>query len=121
MNNPKFAPYFSNCLGALDGTHVDMHLPAVNQPCYRNKKQGLSQNVLAVCNFEMEFTFVLPGWEGSAHNVRVLQDAQSNHGFITPSHRYWLGDAGYSNSEHVLVPYQGTKYHLKEQQRAGLK
>lgn len=121
MNNPKFAPYFSNCLGALDGTHVDMHLPITDQPRYRNRKQGLSQNVLAVCNCEMEFTYILPGWEGSAHDVRVLQDAQFEHGFVTPPNRYWLGDAGYSNSEHVLVPYRGTRYHLKEQIKASQK
>lgn len=60
-NNPKFGPYFSNCLGALDGTHVDMHLPPKDQPRYRNRKQGLSQNVLAVCDFGMEFTYILPG------------------------------------------------------------
>lgn len=68
MDNSKFATYFSNCMGALDGTHIDMHLSAIDQ-------QGLSQNVLAVCNFEMEFTYILPGWEGSTHDVRVLQDA----------------------------------------------
>ena len=77
--------------------------------------------MLAVCDFEMEFTFVLLDWEGSAHNVQVLQDVQSNYGFVISSYWYWLGDAGYSNSEHVLVPYRGTRYHLKEQHQAGLK
>ena len=26
-NSSKFEPYFSDCLGALDGTHVEMHIP----------------------------------------------------------------------------------------------
>lgn len=63
----------------------------------------------------MQFNYILAGWEGSAHDVTVLCDAIYNQGFNTPPKKYWLGDAGYLNSETVLVPYQGTRYHLKEQ------
>jgi hypothetical protein len=38
----------------------------------------------------MEFTYVLAGWEGSAHDGTVLRDAQHNHGFKTPTKKYWL-------------------------------
>jgi hypothetical protein len=117
-NNPKFAQYFTDCIGAIDGTHIDVHLPASEQPRYRNRKQHLSQNVLAACNFDMQFSYVLAGWEGSAHDSTVLRDAQYNQGFKTPPKKYWLGDAGYSNSETILVPYRGTRYHLKEQRLA---
>jgi DDE superfamily endonuclease len=67
-----------------------MHLPIELQPRYRNRKGTLSQNILAVCNFEMEFVYILAGWEGSAHDGRVLIDAQGK-GFITPKGKYWLG------------------------------
>jgi hypothetical protein len=113
-NDPKRAQYFSDCLGALDGTHIDVHLPIAEQGRYRNRKGGLSQNVLAVCNFEMEFVYVLSGWEGSAHDGTVLRDAQYNQGFRTPLKKYWLGDPGYSNSDTVLVPYRSVRYHLRE-------
>jgi hypothetical protein len=116
--NPKFAQYFTDCIGAIDGTHIDVYLPTSEQSRYRNQKHHLSQNVLAACNFEMQFSYILAGWEGSAHDTTVLQDAQYNHGFKTPLKKYWLRDAGYSNSETVLVPYRGTRYHLKEQQLA---
>jgi hypothetical protein len=120
-NNPKRAQYFTDCVGALDGTHIDVHVPPREQPRYRNRKGHLSQNVLAACNFDMEFSYVLAGWEGSAHDGTVLRDAQFNRGFKTPPNKYWLGDAGYSNSDTVLVPYRGTRYHLKEQQMRGEK
>lgn len=32
-------------------------------------------NVLGVCNPNLEFIYVQPGWEGSAHDGRVLRDA----------------------------------------------
>ena len=69
----------------------------------------------------MQFVFVLPGWEGSAHDGRVLSDAQSRHNFNTPKGKYWLGDAGYGNSEYVIAPYRSVRYHLKEQRQADLK
>ena len=46
----------------------------------------------------MQFVYILAGWEGSAHDGRVLSDAQSRQGFNTPKGKYWLGDAGYGNS-----------------------
>ena len=47
--NGKFWPWFEDCIGALDGTHIDAHVPTASQPPYRNRKGQLSQNVLAVC------------------------------------------------------------------------
>jgi hypothetical protein len=47
----------------------------------------------------MQFVYILPGWEGSAHDGRVLSDAQSRYGFNTPKGKYWLGDAGYGNCD----------------------
>jgi hypothetical protein len=31
--------------------------------------------VLAVCDFDMRFTFVVPGWPGSVHDLRVFNEA----------------------------------------------
>lgn len=42
-------------------------------------------NVLGVCAPNMQFIYVLPGWEGSAHDVRVLRNALSRpDGFRVP-------------------------------------
>jgi hypothetical protein len=120
-HDDRFFPFFKDCIGALDGTHINMHVALHEQPRYRNRKGMLSQNVLAVCNFDLSFVYLLPGWEGSAHDGRVLSDAQSYHGFITPKGKYYLGDAGYGNSEFVMAPYRGVRYHLKEQWLAELK
>jgi hypothetical protein len=120
-NNPKYATYFADCIGALDGTHIDVWVPPNDQARYRNRKGHLSQNVLAVCNFDMEFTYVLAGWEGSAHDTAVWRDAIHYKGFRTPPGKYWLGDAGYGNTDTVLVPYRSTRYHLKEQRLSSKK
>lgn len=58
LNNYRFYPYFANCLGALDGTHVAAF---TNLEPYRKRKKLMSTNVLGVVNFDMTFQFVHTG------------------------------------------------------------
>jgi hypothetical protein len=37
-----------------------------------------SQNVLAICDFDIRFTFVVAGWSGAAHDMRILNHALAN-------------------------------------------
>jgi len=64
-SNPKFYPCFKGALGALDGTHISAHPPASDRSCYCNCKSGVSQNVLTATTFNMQFFYILSGWEGS--------------------------------------------------------
>ena len=107
-------PYFADCVGALDGTHIEAWVPHKDQARWRNRKGQLSQNVLAACDFKMNFVYILAGWEGSAHDGRVLADARTK-GFHAPPGKYYLADAGYSNSSLTLIPYPKVRYHLREQ------
>lgn len=120
INSPKYYPYFQDCIGALDGTHIPAVVPKSRVAPYRNRKGFLSQNVLAVCDFDMVIRYVLAGWEGSAHDGRVYIDSLTK-GFPLRAGKYYLGDAGYSLSRNVLTPYRGTRYHLKEWGQASAK
>jgi hypothetical protein len=42
---------------------------------FRGRKNYTTQNVLAAIDFDLKFTYVLAGWEGSAHDATVLADA----------------------------------------------
>lgn len=112
-NSNKYSPYFNDCIGALDGTHIPAFIPVADQKNFRNRKKVLTQNVLAVANFDLTFSYVLTGWEGSAHDSRVLSDARTKGLSLFPG-KYYLGDAGYALSKDVLTPYRGVRYHLKE-------
>ena len=74
--------------------------------------------MLAVCDFDINFTFVLPGWEGSTNNAAIYNDAVANHGFTAPPGQYYLSDAGYASTDLYMIPYQSVRYHLKEQAQA---
>ncbi|XP_057537844.1 protein ALP1-like isoform X1 [Amaranthus tricolor] len=106
---------FKNCLGALDDTHISVHVPSEDRARYRTRKGSIAMNVLGVCNPNLEFIYVQPGWEGSAHDGRVLRDAITRpNGLKVPQGSYYLVDAGYTNCEGFLAPYRGHRYHLKE-------
>ncbi|KAI7992183.1 Protein ALP1-like [Camellia lanceoleosa] len=64
-----------NCLGALDGTYIKVCVPVVYQARNRTRKGEIATNVLGVCSQDTNFIYVLPGWEGSAADSRVLRDA----------------------------------------------
>ena len=74
LREGRFWPHFKDCIGAIDGTHFPVSVPASEQPKYIGRHGYASQNVMAVCDFDMRFTFVVTGWPGSVHDTRVLQD-----------------------------------------------
>ena len=40
---------------------------------------------MAAVDFDLKFTYVLAGWEGSTHDAPILADAiERNDGFIVP-------------------------------------
>ena len=64
-----------DCIGAIDGTHVLARVPVKMQAAFRGRKHTITQNVLAAMDFDIRFTYVLAGWEGSAYDALILSDA----------------------------------------------
>ena len=112
-SNPKFADFFADCVGAIDGSHIYARVTPDQHVRFRDRHTNISQNVLAVCNFDELFTYILSGWEGSAANALVYV-AACRESLAIPPGKYLLGDAGFPSCMSVLVPYRGTRYHLKE-------
>jgi hypothetical protein len=115
-DNPKFFPFFKDCLGAVDGSLLDAFVPDDAMARYRSRKGRISQNLLAACKFNLLFAYILSGWEGSAADGRVFEDARSKD-FTIPPGKFYLGDAGFPSCDALLVPYRGVRYHLKEWER----
>jgi hypothetical protein len=119
-NNTKFWPYFKNALGALDGSHIHCAPPASERPFHRNRKGFVSQNCLFGCSFDLRFVYALTGWEGSAADARIYEDACSKDLDI-PDGKYYLADAGFPACPQLIIPYRGPRYHLAEWGRAGVR
>ncbi|XP_021808760.1 uncharacterized protein LOC110752418 isoform X2 [Prunus avium] len=94
----RFYPYFKDCIGAIDGTHIPAMVRGRDVSSYRNRHGKISQNVLAACNFDLEFMYVLSGWEGSAHDSKLLNDALSRRNGLKVAQ----------------APFRGVRYHLQD-------
>ncbi|KAM3407870.1 hypothetical protein ACQJBY_001293 [Aegilops geniculata] len=113
--SPRWYPYFKDCIGAIDGTHVTARVPRSKSAAYRGRKHYTSQNVLAAVDFDLKFTYVLAGWEGSAHDANILTDSMSRpDGINILDGKFYLGDAGYACRPGILPPFRKTRYHLNE-------
>ncbi|XP_010413090.2 PREDICTED: uncharacterized protein LOC104699483 [Camelina sativa] len=110
----RYWPFFSGCIGALDGTHVPVRIRSDQKERYWNvRKQFPSMNVLAICNFDMKFTYVYVGTPGRAHDTKVLTYCAQEDRFFPkpPQGKYFVVDSGYPNRKGYLAPYRKTRYH----------
>ncbi|WVZ88820.1 hypothetical protein U9M48_035291 [Paspalum notatum var. saurae] len=116
----KAYPHFKDCISALDGTHIHVCLSPDDQIRFIGKSGIPTQNVLAVCDFDMRFTYVSTGQPGAMHDTSVLYSAiQVDDKFFPhpPRGKYYVVDAGYPNRLGYLAPYKGERYHVPEWHR----
>ncbi|KAF5450064.1 hypothetical protein F2P56_030443 [Juglans regia] len=106
--NPHNYPWFEKCLGAMDSTMIDAAAPSRLSNAYRNHRGRIAQNVLCLCDFDMKFTYVYTGWEGTAHDARLFLDASSrsrNQFPWPPEGYYYLVDSAFPCIEKFMPPY----------------
>ncbi|KAK2662949.1 hypothetical protein Ddye_001523 [Dipteronia dyeriana] len=99
---------FQDCIGGIDETHIPEMITGHDVSSYRNRHETISQNVLAACNFDLEFMYVLSGWEGSAHDSKLLIDALTKRrtAIKVPQGKYFLVDCGFPNRRQFLAPFR---------------
>ncbi|GKA55381.1 putative nuclease HARBI1 isoform X1 [Tanacetum coccineum] len=123
LNNSRYYPMFKNCIRAIDGTHVRASVREHEQAKYIGRKGYATQNIMAACDFNMCFTFVWAGWEGTAHDTRIFLEAlrRPQVNFPRPTgDKYYVVDVGYPNTKEYLAPYKGNdiRYHILDFCRA---
>ncbi|XP_066344384.1 uncharacterized protein [Miscanthus floridulus] len=104
----------------MDGTHIEVIVDKGVRDNHINRKRKATQNVVAISDFNMRFTYVGVGTEGSAHDMRVKRKAETDASFPhPPSGRYYLADSGYALRPGYLMPYPNKRYWVKEFQTRG--
>eukprot|EP00261_Vitis_vinifera_P023106 XP_010654850.2 PREDICTED: uncharacterized protein LOC104880278 [Vitis vinifera] len=123
ISNRRLRQIFKDAIGAIDGTLIHACIPTNQQVPYRGRGRGeCFQNVMAVCDFDMIFRFVVVGWEGTAHDSRVLTETIRNpqHNFpMPPSEKYYLVDAAYTHTRGFMAPYRNVRYWLSDFRSGG--
>ena len=59
-------------LDAIDGSHIPMIAPSIDEYAYVNRKQYHSINMQAICDSNLIFQDVVARWPGSHHDFFIL-------------------------------------------------
>ncbi|KAJ9189265.1 hypothetical protein P3X46_000580 [Hevea brasiliensis] len=106
LNDRRYMPHFKDCICAINGTHVRASIAPEKQIPYIGRKGILTQNIMAACSFDIQFTFVWAGWEGTAHDARIFLVAINDPVIKFPK-----------SLECYLKPYKDTRHHLPDFRR----
>lgn len=99
---------FPGVVGAIDGTHVRIVAPRVNEHLYVNRKRYHSINVQVVSDANYKILDIVARWPGSVHDARILEESGLKLLFeqnLMPEGCYLLGDSGYPCRPWLLTPY----------------
>ncbi|KAL1349288.1 hypothetical protein AAHE18_07G145900 [Arachis hypogaea] len=122
MGDSRFFPYFKvklctiifhmhNWIGAIDGIYDLEWAPASKQTAFRERKILITQNILAVCDLDMLYTFIYSGWEGTTNDSRVLIEVFSSNANM---YQFYLVNSGFPNMLGYLALYHKERYHLRD-------
>lgn len=102
----------SNCIGAIDGSHITILQPKENAADYCNRKKNYSIILQAVVTSDMLFTNIYCGEPGSLHDARVLRrssiywESENNKDRIFPNRTFILGDSAYPSLSWLVPPFK---------------
>jgi DDE superfamily endonuclease len=120
QHDTRYWPFFRDAVGAIDGTHIPCIVPMSQQIKYIGRKGSPTMNVLAVCDWDMRFTWAHAGWEGTTHDARMFNTALARRSLKfphPPNGKYYLVDSGFPFMKGFITPYRRVRYHLADYRR----
>ena len=104
QENPKVYPFFKDAVGALDRTHFSCNVTAVEQQTAQDHKGTITQNCLAMCDFDLKFLYMFSGWDGSTADFTMFHDTHLTDLFVLQG-KYYLTNAGFPTCDSLSLHY----------------
>ncbi|XP_063846915.1 putative nuclease HARBI1 isoform X1 [Scylla paramamosain] len=102
------ATQFSGVVGVIDGTHIRIVAPHVDEHVYVNRKRYHNINVQVVFDAHYKILDIVARWPGSVNDARILDESALKLMFEeqhVPAGCYLLRDSGYPCKQWLLTPY----------------
>ena len=100
---------FPNVIGCVDGSHVKLQAPAINEHEYVNRSSGRhSINVQLICDTELRILNCVVKYPGSVHDARILREGavwRALEQNPRPVDGFLLSDSAYPLREWLLTPF----------------
>ncbi|MBN3310524.1 HARB1 nuclease, partial [Amia calva] len=97
---------FPGVIGCIDGTHIPITAPSVNEGDYVNRKSFHSINVQIICDAAHIISNVEAKWPVSVHDLQIFRECTLSARFAHGEFEgYQLGDRGYPCQPYLLAPY----------------
>ena len=102
---------FPGVLDCVDGTHIPIIAPTIDEYAYVNRKNFHSINVQAVCDADMVYLDVVARWPGSHHDSFIMSTSALCNQFERGLHGdgWLLGDSGYGLRRWLMTPINSPK------------
>ncbi|KAB0800107.1 hypothetical protein PPYR_07987 [Photinus pyralis] len=97
-------------IGCIDGTHIEINKPRLNQDSYINRKGYHSLLMQGVVNNKKKFIDVFCGEPGSMHDARLLRKSGIYRTILNNANvmknYIILGDSAYPNLDWLVTPFK---------------
>ncbi|MBN3308751.1 HARB1 nuclease, partial [Amia calva] len=96
---------FPGVIGCIDGTHIPITAPSLNERDYVNRKSFHSINVQIICDGAHIISNVEANWSGSVHDSQLFRECTLSARFAREFDGFLLGDRRYPCQPYLLTPY----------------
>lgn len=101
---------FPGCIGAVDGTHIPILKPRIEEHNFINRKGYHSINGQIICDHTLKIRSVNTNYGGSTHDSFIWRNSnvqQYLRGLHANEERCWLiGDSGYPQQRWLMTPFR---------------
>ena len=101
---------FPSCILVVDGFHVRVCTPYVDEDDFVNRKNFHSINVQGMTDPDCKFADIVAKWPGGTHDSFIFSVSEVKHyleqNHTTIEHSLVIGDSGYALKPYLMTPYE---------------